>query len=138
MNSYNLPTLLHTIYRREALSFLQYVAQISPYASEADKPLLARLHELAASEQRELESLGLYMEKARYMVPHTGAFPSVFSNYNFVNVRKLIPLIVEDHQAALVRLEADAQSVSGDATAPVQKLLAIKRQHLTELQKLLG
>jgi hypothetical protein len=136
LNSYSIPTLLHDIYRSEALSFLQYVRQTSPYTSEADKPLLERLRELANAELKEVESLGTYMDKARYTVPHTGAFPSVYSNYNFVNVRKLVPLLVDDHKRGLAKLEADAKGLpAGDANF-VQQMIDVKRMHLMELEKL--
>lgn len=139
MNDYNTPTLLHAIYRREAVTFLQYVAQISPYTPDADRPLLARLHELANTERQSLELYALLLEKSRVAVPHTGAFPSVFSNYNFVTVRKLLPLLVADHQQGIALLERDAAPLpTGDTANHVRQMLELKKLHLTELQKLQG
>lgn len=137
MNGDALPATLHAIYRNAALSFLQYVRQISPYTADADKPLLARVRELATVELAEVEALAAFMDQARITVPHTGAFPSVFSNYNFVAVRKLLPLLVQDQQRGLAQLEADAQTLpAGPAATLVQQLVHTKRQHLTELEKL--
>src|SRR5262249_61627081 len=65
-----------------------------------------------------------------------GAFPSSFTNYNFVVVRKLLPEVVADHTRALAELEHDlAKLPPGDVRDQVENLAAVKRMHLTELEK---
>src|SRR6478735_2737986 len=78
-------------YRRERLSFMQYVRQATPYAGPADRPLLERVRELAAAEAAGLDGFAEYLDDARVPVPFLGAFPTAFTNYNFVAIRKLLP-----------------------------------------------
>lgn len=125
------------IYCREKLSFLQYVGQSVPYASPADRPIVERLRELARREAAGLEGLADYLGANRLSVPHVGAFPSVFTNYNFIAVRKLLPHLVADAGRGLADLERDATSLPlGKDRDWIEKLSSTKRMHISELQKL--
>jgi len=125
------------VYRRESLSFLQYVRQATPYAGAKDKPLLDRVREMAQSELTEIEKLVDYLDRSRVTLPHIGAFPSEFTNYNFVAIRNLVPLLIADESRGLKELERDAGSMtSGEARERLEKLIETKRTHLGELQKL--
>lgn len=129
--------ILIDAYCREKLSFLQYVGQSVPYASTADRPIVERLHELARSEAAELESLADYLRAKRISVPHIGAFPSAFTNYNFIAVRKLLPQLVADEGRGLADLERDAAALSaGKHRDWIEKLSLTKRMHISELEKL--
>jgi hypothetical protein len=124
-------------YRRERLSFLQYVRQAAPYAGPADRPTLERVRELAGAEAAALDGFAEFLDAARVAVPYVGAFPSVFTNYNFVAVRKLLPELVADEARGLAALERDAAVLPpGEARAWLERLIAAKRVHLTELGKL--
>ena len=127
---------LTEVYCRERLSFLQYVRQASPYAGPADKPLLERVRELGAAESAALDGLAEYLDRNHISLPHVGAFPSPFTNYNFVAVRKLLPRLVEDETRGLASLERDAAVLPlGESRSWVEKLAESKRMHLTELVK---
>jgi hypothetical protein len=127
---------LDRVYRREALSFLQYVRQTTPYAGPADRPLAGRLREMAATEADALERFADWLEDWHMTRPQPGAFPSAFTNYNFVAVRKLLPGIVTDHARALAELERDLATLPpGGVRDQVEGLAAMKRMHLTELEK---
>src|SRR5436305_11598980 len=91
-------------YRRGRLSFLQYVRQATPYAGPADRPLLERVRELADAEAAGLDGFAEYLDDARVAVPYVGAFPTAFTNYNFVAIRKLLPALIADEAAGLVAL----------------------------------
>jgi hypothetical protein len=124
-------------YRRERLSFLQYVRQSSPYAGPADRPLLERVRELGAAEAAGLDRFAEYLDANRVSVAYLGAFPSVFTNYNFVAVRNLIPHLIADQRRGLAAIQADAAALpGGEARARVERLIETKRVHLTELEKL--
>jgi hypothetical protein len=124
-------------YRRERLSFLQYVRQGSPYAGPADRPMLERVRELARAEAADLDGFAEYLDGARVSVPYLGAFPSAFTNYNFVAIRKLLPELAADEARGLAALERDAAVLPpGEARTWLEKLAAAKRAHLTELEKL--
>jgi hypothetical protein len=124
-------------YRRERLSFLQYVRQATPYAGPADRPLAERVHALAGAEAAGLDEFAEYLDTARVSVPYVGAFPSAFTNYNFVAIRKLLPELVADEARGLAALERDAAALPpGEARTWLEKLAGAKRLHLTELEKL--
>jgi len=124
-------------YRRERLSFLQYVRQATPYAGPADRTVLERVRELAGAEAAGLDGFAEYLDRSRVTVPFLGAFPSAFTNYNFVAVRKLLPELAADEARGLATLERDAAAVPpGDARTWLEKLAEAKRMHLMELGKL--
>jgi hypothetical protein len=128
---------LSNIYRRERLSFLQYVRQTSPYAGPADRPVLERVRELAGVEAASLDKFGEYLDENRISLPHIGAFPTPFTNYNFVSVRKLLPSLVEDESRGLASLERDLATLPpGEGRTWVENLAESKRMHVTELLKM--
>jgi len=124
-------------YCREKLSFLQYVGQSVPYANPADRPIVERLYALARSEAAGLDGLADYLGANRMSVPHVGAFPSTFTNYNFIAVRKLLPHLVADEGRGLADLERDANSLPlGKDRDWIEKLSSTKRMHVGEIEKL--
>jgi hypothetical protein len=130
-------SVLLDAYRRERLSFLQYVREASPFAALEERPVLDRVRDLAAAEAAALDGLGEYLDRNRVPLPHVGAFPTPFTNYNFVAVRKLIPRLVDDEARGLTALERDAAGLPpGEARTWLEKLAESKRMHLTELEKM--
>ena len=124
-------------YRRERLSFLQYVRQATPYAGPADRQLLERVRELSGAEAAGLDGFAEYLDAQRVSVRYLGAFPSVFTNYNFVAIRKLIPALIADETRGLAALQTDGAALpDGEARSRLMKLAEAKRMHLTELEKL--
>jgi hypothetical protein len=130
-------TTLAEIFRRESRSFLQYVDQSSPYSGPAEKPVLDRIHELARTEAATLTGFAEFLDKSRVSIPHFGAFPTSFTNYNFVAVKKLVKPLVDDQAKGLVQLDLDAASLPvGEGRTWVEKIAASKRLHLSELEKM--
>src|SRR5262249_48791374 len=124
-------------YRRERLSFLQYVQQATPYADPADRPLLERVRELASAEAAGLDGFAELLDESRVTVPYLGAFPTAFTNYNVVAIRKLLPELIADEARGLKALEQDAATLPpGEARTWLEKMAEAKRMHLTELEKL--
>jgi hypothetical protein len=124
-------------YRRERLSFLQYVRQATPYAGQADRGVLERVRELADAENADLSGFAEFLDASRVRVPFVGAFPTVFTNYNFVAIRKLLPGLIADEKRGLASLEADVAALEpGNARTRLEKLADSKRMHVTELEKL--
>jgi hypothetical protein len=129
-------TLLE-IYRRERLSFLQYIGQATPYADPADRPMRDRVLALAQAESAKLDEFGDYLEQHHVTLQRVGAFPTAFTNYNFVAVRKLVPDLVADERRGLQALQHDAAVLpEGHFRNMVQELAAAKQTHLNELEKL--
>src|SRR5262249_34976868 len=130
-------TLLE-IYRRERLSFLQYVAQATPYAGPADQSMRDRILELARAVAGNLDELADYLEGKHITLTRVGAFPTEFTNYNFVAIRKLVPELVADERSGLQALQHDAAKLpEGDERALIEKLATAKQTHLNELEKLM-
>lgn len=129
----------HTLvdaYRREKLSFLQYVRQATPYAGPADRPLLERVRELARKDGETLDAMADYLGEQRLSIPHIGAFPSEFTNYNFVDVRNLIPRIVAAERLGLASLDLEATTLpAGKDREWIEKLSSAKRLTIEELEK---
>ncbi len=131
--------ILIDAYCREKRSFLQYVGQSVPYASPIDRPIVERLRELASNEAAGLDGLADYLVANRLSVPHVGAFPSTFTNYNFIAVRKLLPHLLADVGRGLADLERDAASLSlGKDRDWIEKISSTKRVHISELEKLVA
>jgi hypothetical protein len=125
------------IYRRERLSFLQYVRQATPYAGPADRPTLARVRELAGAELAATDRFGAYLDRNRITLPHVGAFPTSFTNYNFIAVGKLLAPLRQDAARGAAELERDAITLPlGEARTLVDELAVAKRMHISELEKL--
>ena len=124
-------------YRRERLSVLPYVRQAVPYAGPADRPLLDRVRELADAEAAALDGFVEFLDSHRVLVPYVGAFPTAFTNYNFIAIRKLIPELIVDERRGLEALQTDIAALpDGEPRARLVKLADEKRMHLTELEKL--
>jgi hypothetical protein len=127
---------LSDLYCRESLSLMQYVNQASPFVREPDRPLHDRLKDMAARERQSVESLGETLDAKRIPLPHTGAFSSRFTGYNFMDVRKLLPHLIADQRSGLMQLETDRESLPSPFREEIDRHASIKQMHLTELEKL--
>jgi hypothetical protein len=129
--------LLQQAFRRESLSMLRYVGESFPWTVVAGHPTLARVAEIVAEDRAATESLGRFLFRRRIPPSFSGAFPSGFTTMNFLSLEYLLPRLVETQRQAVVDLENDMASVTdADAKAELEKLLAVKRFHLNELETL--
>lgn len=126
---------LTAIYRRERLSFLQYVGQVRPYAGATDTAAREAVVAMAEEERLAGEAFGDRIDKLRVTLPHVGAFPTAFTNYNFTDVRTLLPLLVDAQERDLAALETDEAGLTV-ARAEVRSLVDLKRTHLERLRTL--
>lgn len=121
---------LRETYRREGLGLLQYVRQTAPYAKRTDRPMVERLMGMAAVEGRILEKMADELLAGRTDAPMLGGFPTTFTNFNYFDVRKLLPLLVQDAERLIAVLTV---AVAGRNSGLEADLLAVKRTHLAEL-----
>jgi tRNA isopentenyl-2-thiomethyl-A-37 hydroxylase MiaE len=127
------------LFRRENRSFLQYVAQASPWAGPADHELVDKVQQLAAEERDALSALAESMEAMHFSLPYLGAFPTAFTNFNFIAIRKLMKPLVAEQRKELLDLEADAQSLTaGKAQEAIEKLVELNRKHLRDFEQMTG
>lgn len=130
---------LQDLFRRENRSFLQYVAQATPWASDADRPLADKVRQLAAEELEALTKFAEWMESRHIGLPYLGAFPSGFTNFNFVDIRKLLKPLAAEQRKELADLEADLQAPADeDVRKQIESLIRINRDHLAALEETIG
>ena len=129
--------VLQQAFRRESLSMLRYVGEAFPWTAADGDSALRRLREIEAEDREATADLGRFLFRRRIPPSYTGSFPSAFTTINFLSLEHLLPRLVESQRKALAVLERDAAAVTDiDAKAELEKLLAVKRLHLSELEGL--
>jgi hypothetical protein len=127
------PDRLHAILRREGRSLFQYLREAPPWVGPNDRNSLARVRELAGAESEVIESLSKLMQKHHGDYGHLGAFPD-FTHYNDAALHFLLPMVIREQKQLLNELETDRKTVTdADAGALLDQLLALKRQHIPQL-----
>jgi tRNA isopentenyl-2-thiomethyl-A-37 hydroxylase MiaE len=128
---------LQELFRRENRSFLQYVNEAMPWAGNGDRPLLDKVRQLAVEELSALGALAEWMDSKRVALPYLGAYPTAFTNYNFVAIRKLMKPLVTSQSKELADLEADAQALTDpEAKGILEKLVELNRKHLHDFEQM--
>ena len=123
--------------RRESRSLLQYVCEVPMWMGAADRPAGARLRELGQAEQAATDRLAKWLQKRRAGEMFLGPFPSVFTDSNDAALHYILPRVVREHTADVVKLEADAAAIGDpEAKSFVDAMLALKRQNASELANL--
>jgi hypothetical protein len=123
--------------RRESRSLLQYVREVPVWVSPADRPTLGKLRALATEERAATDDLGRLMQRLHIGAAVLGPFPGSFTTVNDAALHYVLPCLVREQQAAVATLEADVAHVTdSDARAILERMLALKRQHLPELEAL--
>ncbi len=131
-------TVLPELIRRESRSFLQYVRESYPWAHAGkDEQLRARLLAMAEEENAEMLRLGRLLQKRRITPPFLGAFPSSFTNSNFLDVSFLVPKLAGAQRQDVAVLEREVSAVADpELRAQLDGYVAMKRNHLQELEAL--
>jgi hypothetical protein len=129
--------VLDAVVRRESRSLLQYVAEAFPWTTPAEQAALARLQRLIAEERAAVARVADFLQRRRHVAPYLGPYPMVFTNLNFVSLDHLLPVLAEHQQRALAELDRDLAAVTDPgARAVLEKLCAVKREHLAALKTL--
>jgi len=130
-------TVLQQLVRREGRSLLQYLSEAFPWTDSAGTAELAQFHQLAQEERDSTAKLMHFLTRKRVGVPNMGAYPSTFTNINFIALDHLIPLLVDAQRKALPDLEHDLANMSdAEARSAVQAVLDTKQRHLRTLEML--
>jgi hypothetical protein len=129
--------LLQECVRRESRSLLQYVREVPVWVAPADRATLAKLRDLARTEQQAADELGRYLQKHKAGLAGLGPYPGSFTTVNDAALAYLLPRLVREQRAAVAALEADAARLADpEARAHLERLAAVKRRHLPELEAL--
>ena len=129
--------VLQQAFRRESLSMLRYVGEAYPWASVEGGAALKRLRDIEAEDRAATTGLGRFLFRRHIPPSFTGSFPGGFMTINFLALEHLLPRLIASQRQAVADLERDAAAVTDpDARAELDKLLAVKREHLAELEAL--
>jgi hypothetical protein len=130
-------TLLQEILRRESRSVLMYVAEAYPWTSSTRTKALTALQHLIAAEREAVAFFGRFLVRHRVPLPFLPSYPAHFTTINFLALDFILPRLIEHERQSIAELESDLAAVkSPEARAEVEKLLAIKRKHLPQLEEL--
>jgi hypothetical protein len=131
-------TVLPELIRRESRTFLQYVRESYPWAHTGkDEELRARLLGMAEEENMEIMRLGRMLQRRRIAPPYLGAFPTSFTDYNFLAISFLIPKLAGAQRRDIGELERDVSAIAdAEMHKEVANYLIMKRNHLREIETL--
>ncbi len=131
--------LVEAILRREGRSLLQYVSESFPWTTADEQEPLARLQAMVREERQATGALSQFFAKREHTVPYLGSFPTSFTTINFVSLDHILPLLAEAERQSLEQLERDLPNVADvEARDLLQKMVEMKRRHLTTLKTLTG
>lgn len=130
-------TLLQDILRRESRSVLTYVAEAYPWTTSTEEKALTDLQQIIAAEREATTRLGRFLVRQRIPLPFLPSYPAHFTTINFLALDFLLPRLIEHERQSIADLERDLAAMKDPAArAEVEKLLALKRRHLPELEEL--
>jgi len=129
--------LLQDILRRESRSILTYVAEAYPWTPSMEEKIWTDLQQLIAAEREAVASLGRFLVRRRIPLPYLPPYPAHFTTINFLALDFLLPRLIEQERQSIADLERDRTALKDPAAqAEVEKLLTLKRGHLTQLEKM--
>lgn len=130
-------TLLQDILRRECRSVLSYVAEAYPWTNSTEEKALTDLQTIIAAEREATTCLGRFLVRRRIPLPYLPSYPASFTTINFLALDFLLPRLIEHQRQSIADLERDLAALKDPAArAEVEKLLALKRRHLPQLEEL--
>lgn len=130
-------TLLQDILRRESRSSLMYVAEAYPWTNSTQTKSRIALQQLITTERDAVVCLGRFLVRQRVPLPYLPPFPSHFTTINFLALDFVLPRLIEQERHSIEELERDLAAVKDPAArTEVEKLLALKRRHLPQLEEL--
>jgi hypothetical protein len=131
-------TLLQDILRRESRSVLLYVAEAYPWANASEEKSLGALRQITDAEGRAVAELGQFLVRQRVPLPFLPSYPAHFTTINFLALDYVLPRLADYERRSIADLERDLAALKDPAArAAVEKLLAVKRRHLPQLEALI-
>lgn len=129
-------TLLQEILRRESLSLMHYASEAYPWATPAEREVLAKLNKMIAAEQKVVQGLARLLTRRHLPMPYVGAYPD-FTGLNYVSLDHLLPLLIEHEKKGIAQLERDLTCLYDvEVREQVQAILELKKDDLGQLEKL--
>jgi hypothetical protein len=127
--------LLNDVVRRDSRSLLVYIGEAFPWTSPRGTAALLQLRTIVARHNAAVLALAKFLTRQHLLPGSHGSYPSSFTTLNFLALEHLLPRLIDAERRSLADLERDVNQIT-DATAKAEaaKLLAVKRQNLTELE----
>ena len=130
-------SLLQEILRRESRSVLMYVEEAYPWTTLEQTKTLTALQQLIADEREAIACLGRFLVRQHVELPFLPSYPAHFTTINFLALDYILPRLREHERDSVNELERDWKALKDpQARAEVEKLLTLKRSHLTQLEQL--
>lgn len=130
-------SVLEDIVRRESRSFLIFVGESYPWTTSEEREALSQVQQLIEEEGKAASDLAQYLVRQRHMVPYLGSYPATYTNFGFVSLDHLLPLLVEEERRTIAELERDLHQLQDPgALLRVRAMLDMKRRHLQTLERL--
>jgi hypothetical protein len=129
--------VLQGVLRRESLALLQYIRDAFPWTSLEEQEAWPRLRQVVEEDSHGLAELAQFLARRRVPLPYIGMFPVDFTSINFVSLDYVVPLLLDEQRREVAALEADQARVADpEAREQLQRLLDLKRRHLSALEGL--
>jgi len=129
--------ILQEVFRRESRSLLRYLTESFPWTTPERQAAVTLLQTWSLQEQEILAGIARYLQRHQVELPYLGAFPMDFTTINFIGLDYAVPRIIEAEKRDLADLQRDLNNLAdGTARDLVEALIAVKEQHLKELQEL--
>src|SRR5262249_35432189 len=94
---------------------------------------------MAEGEAQHIAKIGRLLQKRHVPVPGLGAYPTAFTNSNFLDAEILVPKLLAAERQSLADLEHDLFHVSDEELhAALESYRELKRQHIAKLESLAG
>ncbi len=135
MDANSLSQLVQVILK-DGRSYLQYLSEAFPWATAQKQPALATLLVLAKEEGEAVTNIARYLQKQRLNPPRFGAYPSVYTNDNFVSLDYVLPILLRETKARVAHLEAASHVANDDARKLLTGYLELKRRQLASLAEI--
>jgi len=130
---------LQTLIRQEGRSMLQYVGESFPWTTLENESLLGDLRVLIDDEKHVVEDLTKFLLSHRGRPAFLGAYPMSFTNINFISLDHLLPRLVSFQKSRIADIETHEKLILDEPSrAKVLEVLEMKRQHLSQLEKLVA
>lgn len=125
--------LVQEIIYQEGRSFLRYTVDADPIIHSTQRQTWANIATNAQKEFAVLDQLLEQFAKLKLRSPALGDYPMTFTNYHFVNLKTLFPLLIENHNKALSFLNVNLPQLPDVWQKLVGQLVQDKKQTLEYL-----
>jgi rubrerythrin len=130
-------SLLQEIVQRESRSLLQYVSESYPWITAAEQDLLAKMRTMIEEERQGAGDLIRLLYRRKLPPPYPGFYPTSFTNFSFVSLDHMLPLLAANERQGIDQLQSDSEKVSdAEVKGLLQRILDKKRRHLEQLESL--